>query len=90
VTMETAGVGHCCEQSLEYSPDLHSAHRQRGVNLLQLGVLSVVMASAPQSPAEQDFVSASQIRPLSDVQSSSKQEQAAVLGNSPPVLVHCS
>ena len=69
---------------------LHLAHWQRGVNRLQLGALLVVVASAPQSPFEQLFVSASQMRPLSGVQSSPKQEHSAVLGKLPPMLVHCS
>ena len=88
--METAGAGHGFEQSLEWNVGLHNAHWQRGVNRLQLGALLVVIASAPQSPCEQLFVLASQIRPLSGVQTSPKQEHSAVLGKSPPMLVHCS
>ena len=98
--MEMAGAGHFLEQSLEYHVGLHNAHRQRGVNRLQLGVLSVVMASASQSPDEQGDSpsycdSLSQMSPLprakveSDVQSCVKQEQSAVLGMLPSVMGHC-
>jgi hypothetical protein len=60
------------------------------VNRLQLGALLIVITSAPQSPFEQRLVLASQIRPLSGVQSSSKQKHSAVLGKWPPMLVHGS
>ena len=46
----------------------------------QFGVLSIVMASAPQSPVEQDCVSMSQMSPLLGVQSKfvSPQKQLAL------------
>ena len=66
----------------------HCAHRQRGVNFLQLGEFVLVIASAPQSPFEHDCELASQIRPFRSEQSSLKHEQSSVLGKLPLVSGH--
>ena len=84
VMTDTSGAGHLMEQSLEYHVGLHCTHWQRGVNVLQLGVFCFVIASAPQSPPSQDFVSISQISPA--VQSLPKHEHEAELEFLSPLI----